>query len=391
MSILENVYNIIWVDDEVDSLSQTSKNLFHRAGIKVIAAVHTATEFREKMELLYDRVDAVITDANFNKGKEAPSSERDVSGLEDIRICIEKYNMKRDIPFYLYTGRKDLLDSKYEDGELEYFEKNRRFFQKGYLPNLVERIKQDVDHIQSPSYRIRKKYARELEAARRIEGNEEFLFDALVKEESGELDNVENAFNSVRKLVERIVAQCKKLKILPDIPELNKVCDFLRHKKGVYQLKEEVEIMPIPLIQSMKYLLDITQDGSHDGDANLKLRVTEYVRQTGNLNLFRSLLFIAMDLCLWFDAYSQEHPDDERNALDWELVKDYEGTIVEFDGHWLCKNYELEKPKDGKYAIGDRICITGSIDHKYPFGYTLGEESIHVDKYAHANKIHVNK
>ena len=391
MSTLNRVYNVIWVDDEVDSLYADAKNIFRGEGVNVIATPHTSLEFREAMDTCYDRIDAVITDANFNNGKIWRDIEKDISGLMDIGACIETYNRKREIPFYLYTGRIDLLESKCQDGQLEYFECNNRIYSKGDLEELLQQIKQDADHIQSPSFRIRKKYAKELEAARRIEGNEEFLFDALVKEESGDLDNVENAFNSVRKLVERIVAQCKKLKILPDIPELNKVCDFLRHKKGVYQLKEEVEIMPIPLIQSMKYLLDITQDGSHDGDANLKLRVTEYVRQTGNLNLFRSLLFIAMDLCLWFDAYSQEHPDDERNALDWELVKDYEGKVVEFEGHWLCKNYELEKPKDGKYAIGDRICITGSIDHKSPFDYTLGEESIHVGKYAHANKIHVNK
>lgn len=391
METAQNVYNVIWVDDEIDSLYPDNQNIFRGEGVNVIAAAHTSMEFREIMDLCYDRVDAVITDANFNNGKIRRDIEKDISGLMDIGTCIETCNKKRAIPFYLYTGRIDLLESKCQDGQLDYFECNNRIFSKGDLVELLQQIKQDVDHIKSPSFTIRKKYAKELAAARRIEGNEKFLFDALLKEESGQLENVEDSFNAVRKLVERIIEQSKTLKILPGITELNKVCNFLKHEPGIYKLNDDVEIMPLPLVQSFKYLLDVTQDGSHDGSVNLKLGVSEYVRHTGNINLFRGLLFIAMDLCLWYDNYSMQHPDEERNALDWELIRDCEGKVVEINEHWVCNNYELQKPKDGKFSVGDNVCILGSIDHKSPFDYIVEGKQIHVDKYVHVNKICINK
>ena len=103
METPKHVYNVIWVDDEIDTLisDMGTKRCLMSNGIKIIPA-HSAIELREIMEISYDRIDAVITDANMPKYGDKPKNERDLSGFEDVKSCVERYNQKRDIPFYLY-------------------------------------------------------------------------------------------------------------------------------------------------------------------------------------------------------------------------------------------------------------------------------------------------
>lgn len=80
---------------------------------------------------------------------------------------------------------------------------------------MFKRIRQDVEHINSSSFRIRKKYAKELEAAALIEGNGECLMDALLYDYSDEWEKTEDYFNPIRKIAESIFDECKTLSIIP--------------------------------------------------------------------------------------------------------------------------------------------------------------------------------
>ena len=290
-----NVYNIIWVDDEIDTLiNMETKRQLKEHNIEIIGKAHNSEEFRDIMKLCYDRVDAVITDANFNRTKGTPKSERDLSGFEDLRTSIEAFNQKREIPFFLYSGRNSFLDEKYEDEELRYFYENDRRFSKGELPEMLDKIVQDVNHINSPIFQIRNKYYRELLAASIIDGNKEFLEKALLYDYNDSWTNIEDFFNPARKVVERIFTKCQKLMIIPPgISELNGVGHFLNHKNNDFKLKDNVEIMPKALTFSLIYFLNITQDGSHSKNEE-KLGVDKYIRTTKNANLFRAITYIAM-------------------------------------------------------------------------------------------------
>lgn len=211
-----NIYNVIWVDDEIDELLSPVeiKRLLRNHDIHIEPA-HNSTEYREIMEHSYDRIDAVITDANMARSSDSPRNERDLSGFEDVKSCIEKYNVKRSIPFYLYSGRGEFLEERYENDGLEYFVANNRIFSKGELPRLLEQLRKDVAHINSPSFRIRNKYHKELEAARLIENNEETLFSALLYEYTDGWNNTQDYFNPARKMVERIFHACKSKELSP--------------------------------------------------------------------------------------------------------------------------------------------------------------------------------
>lgn len=361
-------YNVIWVDDEIDSLSRVieTKRELKRLGIKILIA-HNSLEFRNLMDTCYDRIDAVITDANMGK-YETSVNQRDLSGFEDIKSCIEKYNIKRDIPFYLYTGRPELLEGNY----MEYFIENNRFFRKGELFNLLKQLVSEVQHINSSSYRIRKKYAKELKVASLIDGNEEALFHALMYEYSDDWKNTEDYFNPQRKIVERIFVKCKDLGIIPKgVSQLNNFSSFLRNEYQYFKVKEDCEIMPKPLVHSLEYFLNITQDGSH-GDGDLKLGVDRFVRQKQNINLFRTVLYITMDLCLWYAEV--ENIDFRSNIQKWEIVKEnfvHNGQIQLVEGKKVCGSYQIHFDCD--LPVGSFILVKKTKNHdnnKIPFEYT---------------------
>lgn len=392
-----HVYNVIWADDEIDSIisDMATKRCLKSNNIEVIP-VHNASELREMMKTCYDRIDAVITDANMSRHGDTPKHDRDLSGFEDVKSCIEKYNSKRDIPFYLYSGRGVFLAERYENEGLEYFSSNNRIFSKGELDKLLGQLKKDIEHINSLSYRIRKKYHKELEAASIIDGNEDFIFDALMCDYSEDWTNTQDYFNPARKVVERIFDACKRMAIIPQLTELNSFSKFLLKKDSVFTIKEGLEIMPRPLAHSLEYFLNITQDGSH-GAGDLKLGVDEYVRTSKNINLFRTILYIAMDICLWYQKASECSCDE--NQSKWQLKPDcyfeYTGVIKNIDGNLVCGEYMLQN-KDVEYAEGDEIGVRlykgkALVDNKYPFQYNDGEKAVTVSKFAYANNIVIVK
>lgn len=387
MEMQKNVCNIIWVDDDIDTLYNDScKRALRRAGLKLIGKAHTFAEFTRIMDICYDRVDAVITDANFSADMQSPKTERDLSGFVKIRECIKAYNQKRTIPFYLYTGRSNVLNDKYDDGELDYFDLNKRFFLKGDFEQMFEQIKEEVGDINSPSYRIRTKYYAELNAASILDGNEKALFEALLYKYSDEWKNTEDYFTPMRKIVERIFSECKTLQIIPNDLSLNSFHYYMMDKEKTYKLKDEYkDLMPKPLAHSLRFFLNITQDGSHD-TSGLTLGVNKYVRETKNINLFRSVLYIAMDMCLWF--YDIRISNDDFSVAKWEERDndnfEHKGVVRKLDnGGYVCDNYLLQYPKNEEYKEGDKIGIIKSTENKPDkvFTYLCKNEEIRVDRF----------
>ena len=203
-----NVYNVIWADDEVDIFyrDENVQRTFKKAGICIIDIAHTSAELREKLTEWEDKVDAVITDGNYDKRKTSDIEEsRTTSGLVDTISLISEFNRKRIIPFFLYTGKGKMLQEKFTDGELEYFEKRDRIIKKGRIKELLEKIIHDVNEINSPTFRIRNKYAAEFEAASLIdEATENLERGLLYLYEDDAWKNTQDYFNPARKIVERI-------------------------------------------------------------------------------------------------------------------------------------------------------------------------------------------
>ena len=108
--------------------------------------------------------------------------------------------------------------------------------------------------------------------------------------------------------------------------------------------------MPRALAESFYYLLKITQDGSHD-ENDMNLGVDKYVRENRNINLYRTILYIVMDLLVWFDKVYKKYKNNQEPL--WEEYYEYEGSV--------CFNSGLNCFYTGKYEFAKGIHLQDGI------------------------------
>ena len=361
------VYNIIWADDEVHELmrSEEKKKILSDKHINVVAAVTTGTEFRLKFEELKHQIDAVVTDANFNKNAPLPNDDRDMSGFTVVRQVFHAISSsEREIPFFLYTGRGQFIAEKYTDGELDYFTETGRIFTKEKFKQLCERIPKDVDAINSPSYRIRKKYKDAFDKASILPENEDTLFRMILSHEGGciqELHEVKDDFNSLRKIVESILDDGKNKGVFPaQIDSLNTFKRFLKNEDSTVEWNGFE--CPSALAHEVGLLIDFSQDGSHKYEG-LKLKADQYVSTAGNDYLLMSLTYIAMDFCIWYYNLLQSFD----GWPSWKERVISKGTVMRNKSKFFYGTAEIQTLKDG-----DEIEVRKTRPHGHP--YTIHDE-----------------
>ena len=361
-----NVYNVIWADDDVDSyrMDDVTIRIMKSENVKLLDYAHTSIELREKLNEWEDMVDAVITDGNFDR-KRTTDILKSTSGLSDVLSFINEYNRKRFIPFFLYTGKKALLKEKFTDGELEYFENRDRIFEKGNFKAMLLKIKEDVDNINSPQYRIRNKYSKEFEAAKLIdEATENLQRGLLYLYDEGSWNNTQDYFNPARKIVERIKTSCSQMNLLPPRLSLNVASKLFSGLDCGFRLKRE--LMEKPLAESLHFFLKITQDGSHDED-DMSLNVDQYVRDTKNINLYRTILYITMDLLLWHKRMKDLYSENDERLWDSDFIYENKVCMHPSGRFYYSGKYQLDS-KDTDLRDGDWVGILKSEKSRRPVG-----------------------
>lgn len=368
-----NVYNLVWADDEIDDIldSETITEL-ESQGFKIVGLAHDGEEL-EALLRKPEMIDAVIVDANFNESDVEISSERDTSGLDYAR-SIYLHTLKQCVPFFLFTNRNDeMLRDIYKHNPkfLEDFPRHKRWFNKsvsGEYDEMFKAIKEAVEETKSPYFILRNKFSDEFAAAKLVPNAENLLYKGLLEELSdfSSNDAIIESFNPVRMLCENIINKCQIKGYVPYLSSLNSICDFLELKE-VEGFKLATPIMHKTLIHSLDYFLSITQDGSHD-KSGLPLEVIDYVRSRRNKSLYRSILYIAMDLLLWYKELLEKIPNTE--GL-WSGT--YEATgkvcaVMNGDRLLFVVNGEYQIENNGELQDGSDILIIKSISNRHPFG-----------------------
>lgn len=327
----KNVYNIVWADDEIDDIldKETIEELISD-GFNIVGQAHDGEEL-ERLLKNPEMVDAVIVDANFNESDINIGSERDTSGLDYAR-SLYIHTLNKKIPFFLFTGRSDeLLREIYKHNPkfLEDFPRHKRWFSKNgegeEYNSLLEAIKQAIEEQNSVNFIIRNRYKYELAAASLFSGTSEFIFNFLVHEHENTLEKLQEPFVSVRRSIEKIFGKCEELKLIPPVSDnTNGVVGYFLHKKyritdstGTHTYLYEMlggDIMPKPLALSLKYIVDITQDGAHSKN-KMKLKVDEYFESTKDVFMLRSVVYILIDIIRWFADTAISHNDADVNEI----------------------------------------------------------------------------
>jgi len=316
---MEKIYQIIWADDEIDALlDETSKALLLKQHVDVVKC-NNAAMLEEKLKNVNFRIDAVIVDANFTARDFSPSDERIVSGLRRAMRLIGEY---KHLPFYLYTQRVNLSDLVDED-ELTYFKDNNSIFYKGngLLP-LLNRIKEDVDKINSAEFQIDNQYNKELNYFqifdKQCNAKSYYLIRGLlIQSRDGSLTSTERYFNQFRsEILENMNDVSAYFGIVPEGLSLNNFSLFLCSKAEKYKLNEE--ILPKPLHMMMQFIVRMVQDGSHNR-VSLQYEVHQFVSEREDTLLIQSLLFAIIELISWFIPYLAMHMDKQKNMANWKI------------------------------------------------------------------------
>jgi len=321
-----NVYNVIWADDECATLSKdfAIRKLFDEKHIEILQYVPTSEALKDAIERYKDKVDAVIIDGNFSKDEEEYVQPNDISGLIHTLTFIDLFNTRRDLPFFLYTGKKVFLQEFCTNGELGYFIDYGRLFQKGDLEALADKIVEDVEHIKTVEFWVRKKNKPLLNMANEVDKKcADYLLEFLNDEARDfTLNRAIDMFSQLRKILERIHQLCIDECIVPEkLTALNHFGKFFYYSIGEGKGFEDKKynfccykslnnIMPVPVARSLFTLIEILQDGSHDKKA-LNLSVSEYVNEVQTPFLFRACLYLVMDLLKWYHDTSEKLMNNE--------------------------------------------------------------------------------
>lgn len=317
---MDKIYRIIWADDEIDALlDENSKALLSKQHVDVVKC-NNAAMLEEKLKNVSHRIDAVIVDANFTARDFTPSNETIVSGLRKAMMLIGEY---RHLPFYLYTQRINLSDLVDED-ELSYFKDNNAIFFKGngLLP-LLDRIKNDVDKINSAEFQIDNQYKKELEYFQIFDKlcdakSYNLIRELLIQSREGSLTATERYFNQFRsEILENMNAVAAHFGIVPEGLTLNDFSRFICSNAEKYKLNEDV--LPKALHMLMQYVVRMVQDGSHKR-ANLQYEVHQFVSENKDTFIIQSLLWAIIELMSWFVPYLATHTDKQQNFANWQSI-----------------------------------------------------------------------
>lgn len=385
-------YKVIWADDECDSLCQdkTINRCFDAKGIEVIKYAHTSDELRGALERFYDQVDAVIVDGNFSRSGELEDDGEhlDITGLVHTLSFIDTFNQKRDIPFFLFTGKKSKIQemcNKYD--MLAYFIETGRIYQKGEIDELTNAIIKDVEHIHSIENFVTQRYDTVLKMASKIGRDEkkfvysarDLLFQFLLDEaRDRSFDKAVTMFANLRQIVEQIYEGCKNMEIMPT-PEQNNDKDALNYFKRYWDPQSKLKlrpvegVMPKALVSMIPTCIPILQDGSHATE-NLHLDVSEYVAASQTPYMFRMQLYFVLNLIDWFVQMQ------EVQFMSYWKVNPYFRIHYEFDKKTQNKIFKYEDfffdrnclPSEGD--IGKDIQITESYNKTIKQYYIIEDE-----------------
>lgn len=317
---MEKTYQIIWADDEIDTLLVNSKDLISRLHVDVVKC-NNATMLEEKLKNVSYRIDAVIVDANFTARDFTPSDETVVSGLIKAMMLMGEY---KHLPFYLYTQRVNLSDLVDED-VLSYFKDNNAIFFKGngLLP-LLDRIKNDVNKINSAEFQIDNQFRKELLCFQAFDKqcnakSHDLIRGLLIQSREGSLTGTEEYFNKFRsEILENMNAVAAHFGIVPEGLSLNDFSRFICSNADRYKLNEEV--LPKALHMLMQYVVRMAQDGSHKR-AYLQYEVNQFVSRNKDTLIIQSLLYAIIELVSWFITYLMSHTNEQENLANWKKLE----------------------------------------------------------------------
>ncbi len=334
------LYNILWIDDEHESLAGT-KGRAKRNGINLIPFKSLNSGISE-LENNYPFYDGILLDAKFFE------NEDDVKGSEDTynvhRAKERLLQLKKKFEVFILTGQAEA----YED----------KTFKKAFTKVYKKGSDDETDRLFADI-----KLAAENQEDTQIRHTNKRVFDVCTEKYIGELAgqdvlnllkvnddlNIDNHFNAIRKIVEDLFQAFNKFQLLPvefvtPTVALNQSSIFLSGQEqnegtdSIYKQHKHLKEthLPKPVVSSLRSILSVTQDGSHRSTIDL------HVKTINTPYLFKSVLFQLLDVITWFKQYVDSKPKIENwIRIDYIAESVFESTEDSISG--IVMSIDLQK------------------------------------------------
>lgn len=331
---MEQPIKVLLVDDKEDYCKSLSGVARHK-NIQIVYSLDWETGF----EILQNdaNIEFVILDG---KGKvEADQAIEHESfalkAMKDIDVYGSKVN--RDIPYCLNTGYIDSFGTF--QGNVEIFEKSDDQRDKMF-EYIIDRVSN------SEFYTLKNKYPNPIMLCTDAYiGSKHFdrIIDIIKDIENPEkIEVAQDMLNPMRKILEALFDKLNEIGLIPDEVRkeeggINGSSIFLSGLNSNYVCQAEL-IHPM-VAENIYRLLNITQDGSHD--KGKKLRADEYLSLSKNHILYKSTVYLLLDILEYMKGFLDDNPHKNLNQEKWELRKltapidSISGKVIEIqDSGW---------------------------------------------------------
>lgn len=359
-------YNVIWIDDEWDTIGKTFIQICEKRHKIHIKAFKTRREGMDVLEQNLKFWDAVILDAKAYNNS-STNEVADVDGLYEAIKQIERLKLKRHIPYFVLTRQPDLMNDKmFEKSVGKFYKKNAEGQNQ-----LITDLKKEVGN--SPRHQLKVFYNDVMERlySLDIEAGEDVLNILEAMHYPDRYPDFEpvNYYNKLRKILEWNFKEANKYGIIPDeciedgVTNLNQSCCYLCglncdhiHLRYGDETKKE-RIVPKHIKDMMFLVLYLGNIKSHtaklpkDDIDRLERYLKDEVRNS------RYLIFsLALQICeitMWLGRYMDEHPNKEENLRKCVRLE-VKDSIDQEDKIDLIGVIELD---NGIYHIGSKVCL----------------------------------
>ena len=334
-----DLIQVLWVEDDpkvTDSYPQDAEYY----GLELVS-FPCWDDAKEALVRDFDRWSAIILDAKckYHRDSEDNAIVFLREALDDISTICEKKG--RMVPWYVLTGGdesevSDSINDKRLKWDKDWTEsQNKKYYSKN-IDNevLYSRIRYHAQ--KSPRFQIHAMYKNVFEAIEECGLDDEAynaLEDLLVPIHFPDIideKDYNDKFEKAREILEYIFRSMSKHGFLPDWgtqinlqwsscllagkPALN--------KKGVAVIQSNKCILPEAMAKMVKTMVNVIPPFCHsDGGNEDGVSKKEYLKYVNSSTfLLRSFTLQLCDFILWYSNYLREHPDEELNALEWEVI-----------------------------------------------------------------------
>ena len=366
-------YKIIWIDDEYEK-QEAFLDFAFGEGIELFPFKISKKGMEELSANLW-KYDGLILDAKvFNETEDEVAK---LTGLQNAIYKLKELSAKREVPYVVFTGQKDLENNSTFDDMLP----GVKVYKKG-IDNARMLVELKIDINSLPETQLKSDYKEVFDVCTDQyigEDCQKALLQILssVKKPKDNFDD-ELYFTQIRIILESLFRKANKLGLLHNKcllggkVNLSESYLFLSGKPTRHLMVScKINHFGKIISDSVDSILNISGAASHTVDADTKnnINLKEHRVKNNTPYLLYSLAFQLMDVLIWFKKYSDENSNEAENKLLWLPPEPIIGEWIKGEVIKIADNgYGTFKPSQGNSTLS---ILPKDINN---FGLELGQK-----------------